>query len=119
VIKEEKSMSFAKTAVFGGLAGLAAGLSMIAIAQAQSKSSAVTSLNEGDAIYVGKNGAVHKSNTQVSAAKHQAAVAKGATEITGPAVMYRQAGKMYMFHPGAAANTNAAENFQDQFDVDY
>jgi hypothetical protein len=112
-------MSFVKTALLGGLAGAVAGLSMIAIAQAQSKSSSVTSLNEGEAIYVGKNGAVHKSSTTVSPAKHQAAVAKGATEISGPAVMYRQAGKMYMFHPGAAANTNAAENFQDQFDVDY
>jgi hypothetical protein len=101
------------------MAGLAAGLALVAVAQAQSKSSAVTSLNEGEAIYVGKNGAVHKSNTTVSAAKHQAALTRGATELTGPAVMYRQSGKMYMFHPGAAANTNAAENFQDQFDVDY
>ena len=112
-------MSVVKAALIGGVAGLAAGLALVAVAQAQSKSSAVTSLNEGEAIYVGKNGAVHKSNTTVSAAKHQAAVARGATEIKGPTVMYRQAGKMYMFYPGAAANTNAAENFQDQFDVDY
>jgi hypothetical protein len=90
---------------------------MIAFAVAQSKSSPVTSLEEGDAIYVGKNGAVHKSNTKVSAAKHQAALARGATELSGPTVIYHQGGRMYMY--GAAAGTDAAENFQDQFDVGY
>jgi hypothetical protein len=39
---------------------LIATLAMIAFAQAQSKSSPVTSLEEGEAIYVGKNGTVHK-----------------------------------------------------------
>ena len=77
----------------------------------------MTSLEEGDAIYVGKNGAVHKSNTKVSAAKHQAALARGATELSGPTVIYHQGGRMYMY--GAAAGTDAAENFQDQFDVGY
>ena len=112
-------MSFVRTMLVGGIAVFASALATVAVVQAQSKSNSVTSLNEGEAIYVGKTGAVHKSSTSVSAAKHQAALAKGATEITGPAVMYRQAGKMYMFNPGAAANTNAAENFQDQFDVSY
>jgi hypothetical protein len=112
-------MSFVKATLLGGVVGLAAGLSIVAVAQAQSKSSPVASLNEGEAIYVGKNGSVHKSNTTVSPAKHQAAVAKGAVELTGPAVIYQQSGRMYMFHPGAAGNTGAAENFQDQFDVDY
>ena len=92
-------------ATFGGVVVLTATVSMIAFAVAQSKSSPVTSLEEGDAIYVGKNGAVHKSNTKVSAAKHQATV------------IYHQGGRMYMY--GAAAGTNAAENFQDQFDVGY
>jgi hypothetical protein len=32
-------------------------------------------------------------------------------------VIYHQDGRMYMY--GAAAGTNAAENFQDQFDVGY
>jgi hypothetical protein len=109
-------MSILKAA-FGGVVVLTATLSMIAFAQAQSKSSPVTSLEEGDAIYVGKNGAVHKSNTKVSAAKHQAALARGATELSRPTVIYHQGGRMYMY--GAAAGTNAAENFQDQFDVDY
>jgi hypothetical protein len=53
----------------------------------------------------------------VSAAKHQAALARGATELSRPTVIYHQGGRMYMY--GAAAGTNAAENFQDQFDVDY
>jgi hypothetical protein len=112
-------MRSVKAVVSGAVVSLTAGLAVIAVAQAQSKSSAVTSLNDGEAIYVSKSGAVHKSNTPVSAAKHQGAVAKGATEITGPTVIYQQAGKMYMFRPGAAGNTGAAENFQDQFDVDY
>jgi hypothetical protein len=104
-------------ATFGGVVVLAATVSMIAFAQAQSKSSPVTSLEEGEAIYVGKNGVVHKSNTKVSVAKHQAALARGATELSRPTVIYHQGGRMYMYGPGA--DTNAAENFQDQFDVDY
>jgi len=32
--------------------------------------------------------------------------------------MYHQGGRMYMYG-GAAAGTNAAEDFQDQFDVSY
>ena len=104
-------------ATFGGVVVLTATISMIAFAVAQSKSSPVTSLEEGDAIYVGKNGAVHKSNTKVCAAKHQTALARGATELTGPTVIYHQGSRMYMY--GAAAGTNAAENFQDQFDVGY
>ena len=112
-------MYFVRTTLVAGIAVLASALATVAVVQAQSKSSSVANLNEGEAIYVGKNGAVHKSNTTVSAAKHQAALTKGATEITGPTVMYRQAGKMYMFNAGAAGNTNAAENFQDQFDVSY
>ena len=112
-------MSVLRATLVGGAVGLAAGLSLVAAAQAQSKSTPVTSLNEGEAIYVAKSGTVHKSNTTVSADKHQAAVARGATELKGPTVIYQQAGKMYMYHPQAAADTNAAENFQSQFDSDY
>jgi hypothetical protein len=104
-------------AAFGIAVASVAGVALVAAAQAQSKSSPVTSLNEGEAIYVGKSGTVHKSNTNVTAAKHQAALARGATELSRPAVIYQHAGRMYMY--GAAADTNAAENFQDQFDVDY
>jgi hypothetical protein len=102
----------------GGAVGIVAGLSLVATAQAQSKSTPVTGLNEGEAIMLGKDGTVHKSNSTVSAAKHQGAVEHGAKEITGPVVVYRQSGKMYMYNR-AAADTNAAENFQDQFDSDY
>jgi len=105
-------------ATFGGVVVLIATLAMIAFAQAQSKSSSVTSLEEGEAIYVGKNGTVHKSNTKVSAAKHEAALKRGAVELSRPTVMYHQGGRMYMYG-GAAAGTNAAEDFQDQFDVSY
>jgi hypothetical protein len=31
-------------------------------------------------------------------------------------VIYKHGGKMYMFDYAAAANTQAAENFQEQFD---
>lgn len=100
-------------ATFGGVVVLIATLAMIAFAQAQSKSSPVTSLEEGEAIYVGKNGTVHKR-----AAKHETALKRGAVELSGPTVMYHQGGRMYMYG-GAAAGTNAAEDFQDQFDVSY
>jgi len=74
-------------ATFGGGVVLLATLAMIAFAEAQSKSSPVTSLEEGDAIYVGKNGTVHKSNTKVSAAKHEAALKRGAVELSRPTVI--------------------------------
>ena len=63
-----------------------------------------------------KTGTVHKSNSKVSTVKHQAALAKGAKEISNSTVIYKQGGKMYMFDYQDAANTQAAENFQDQFD---
>jgi hypothetical protein len=106
--------------------GAAAGLSAGGVAQAQapaagqSKSMRVAKLDEGEVVSINpKTGNVHKSNTTVSAARHQAALAKGAKEISGSAVVYKQGGRMYMFDYQAAANTQAAENFQDQFDDDY
>jgi hypothetical protein len=62
-----------------------------------------------------KTGNLDKSNSKITAAKHQAAVAGGAKEIPKGAVLYKQGGKMYMYAPGAAADTTAAENFQDSF----
>jgi hypothetical protein len=56
---------------------------------------------------------VQKSNTKVSAAKHQAVLAGGGKEIPRGAVIYNQSGKMYMFDPGAAGNEAASANFQD------
>jgi hypothetical protein len=52
---------------------------------------------------------VHKSHTKVSAAKHEAAMAKGARELKG-AVIYRQGGKLYMMEE---PNN---ETFRDVFD---
>ena len=118
-------MSVSKRTLLAAAASAAAGLSVAGKAQAQgtagqSKSMRVAKLDEGEVVRINpKTGNVHKSNTTVSAARHQAALAKGAKEISGSAVVYRQAGKMYMFDYQAAANTQAAENFQDQFDDDY
>ena len=53
-------------------------------------------LDEGEAILISPKGTVHKSNTKVSATKHQGAVAKGAKEVTRGTVFYRHAGKLYM-----------------------
>jgi hypothetical protein len=109
-------MAASKTAVLV-VAGLVVALAGAAIAQTQKKSAPVTNLGEGEAVLVNsKTGTVHKSNSTVSAAKHQAALAKGAREISNNTVIYKHAGKMYMFDYQDAANTQAAENFQDQFD---
>jgi hypothetical protein len=98
-------------------AGFAVALAGAAAAQTQKKSTPVTSLGEGEAVMISaKTGTVHKSNTQVSATKHQAALAKGAKEISKNTVIYKQGGKMYMFDYQDAANTQTAEDFQSQFD---
>jgi len=86
-------------------------LSTVAMAQAPgAKSTSATTIGEGEAIMVSpKTGTVHKSNTKVSAAKHEAAMAKGARELKG-AVIYRQGGKLYMMEE---PNN---ETFRDVFD---
>jgi hypothetical protein len=43
-------------------------------------------------------------------------MAKGAKEISPNTVVYRHGGKSYMYDYQAAANTQAAENFESQFD---
>jgi hypothetical protein len=109
-------MTACKAAIAAG-AVLAIAFAGVAAAQTQKKSTPVTSLGEGEAILVSpKTGTVHKSNSKVSAAKHQAALAKGAKEISANTVIYKQGGKMYMFNFQDAANTQAAEDFQSQFD---
>jgi hypothetical protein len=108
-------MAISKRALVIGAAGFAASMSSIAVAQTK-KSESVTQLGEGDAVWINpKTGEVHKSNTKVSAAKHQAVTAGGGKEIPRGAVIYKQSGKMYMFDPSAAANEAASANFQDQF----
>jgi hypothetical protein len=109
-------MSMSKRTLLVGATVVAAALSTDALAQAQTKSKTVTQLGEGDAVWLNaKTGKLDKSNTKITAAKHQAALRGGAKEIPKGAVLYKQGGKMYMFDPGAAADTAAAENFQDSF----
>jgi hypothetical protein len=99
-------------------ASAAMGLSSAAMAQAPKKSTQVTTLGEGEAVMIGPKGQrLHKSNSKVSAAKHQAALAKGAKEISGGAVIYKQNGKFYMLQDNA--NEKASQTFQGDFDVDY
>ena len=52
-------------------------------------------LGEGEAILVRPNGTVHKSNTKVSDASHEAALAKGANDISLGALIYKHEGKLY------------------------
>ena len=96
-------------------AGVAMVLSTVAMAQTSgSKSTPVTTVGEGEALMIHpKTHVVHKSNIKVSAAKHTAALAKGAKEISGGTVIYKQGGKLYMLQD------RASQPFQDQFDVDY
>jgi hypothetical protein len=109
-------MSMSKRTLLVGTVGIAAVLSSNALAQAQKKKSkAVTQIGEGDAVWLNpKTGRLEKSNTKLTAAKHQAVLSAGAKEIPRGAVLYKQGGKMYMFDP--TTNEAAATNFQDQFD---
>jgi hypothetical protein len=76
-------------------------LTMLAAAAAVVVASAVfaqesaTPLGEGEAIMIGPDGTVHKSNTKVSAAHHEAAIAQGATEVPRATVFYKHEGKLY------------------------
>jgi hypothetical protein len=106
-------MPISKRALVIGAAGFAASMST-AIAQTKAKS--ITQLGEGDAVWINpKTGKVQKSNTKMSAAKHQAVMAGGGKEIPRGAVIYKQGGKMYMFDPGAASEAASAD-FHDSFD---
>jgi hypothetical protein len=110
-------MPVSKRALLAGAVGAIAGLSTKAMAQAQKKSKTVTQVGEGEAVWLNsKTGKLQKSNSKVSAAKHQTLIAGGTKEIPSGAVIYKQGGKMYMFEPSAASNAAAAANFQDQFD---
>jgi ABC-type transport system substrate-binding protein len=110
-------LSMSKRTLLIGTTLVAAALSTGALAQAsKQKSKTVTQVGEGDAVWLNpKTGKLDKSNAKITAAKHQAALAGGAKEIPKSAVLYKQGGKMYMFDPGAATDTTAAENFQDSF----
>jgi len=119
-------MRFSKRLLLMAGTSLVIGLSSAALAQAPApapssagkKSSQVTTLGEGEAIMIGPKGRrLHKSNSKVTAAKHQSAMTKGAKEIPPGAVIYKQGGKLYMLQD--SGNEKASQTFQDQFDVDY
>jgi hypothetical protein len=105
------------TAAAGAAVGLSAGAIARAQTSSQSKSTRVAKIDEGEAIKIfPKTGSVHKSNIKVSVEKHEAALKKGAKEISKNTVIYRQGGKIYMYDYQDEANTEAAENFQTHFD---
>jgi hypothetical protein len=52
-------------------------------------------LGEGEAVLISPDGTVHKSNTRISDANHEAAVAKGANEVSQGTVFYRRGGKLF------------------------
>ncbi len=52
-------------------------------------------LGEGEAVLISPDGAIYRSNVQVSEARHAAAVAKGASEVSGATVLYRHGGKLF------------------------
>jgi len=114
-------MSISKRVVLTSLVGAAAGLSTSALAQmSQRKSQHLSKLDEDEMMRVNPStGSIQKSNAKVTTAMHQAAMSAGAVEIPPSSVIYKHAGKMYMFDSTAAANNQAAINFQSQFDDDY
>ena len=110
-------MKMSKRVVLTGLAGVAIGLSTVALAQMSGpKSQGLGKLGEDEAMRVSPAGTIQKSNMKVPSARHEAAMAKGAKEISPNTVIYKHGGKMYMYDYAAAANTQAAENFESQFD---
>jgi hypothetical protein len=52
-------------------------------------------LGEGDAVMVSPDGTMYRSNVKISDARHNAALAKGANEISGGTVFYRHGGKLF------------------------
>lgn len=52
-------------------------------------------LGEGEAVLISPDGAMYRSNVKISDAKHAAAVATGAREVSGGTVLYRHGGKLF------------------------
>ena len=85
----------------------------------QKKSQHLGKLDENEVMRVNpRTGTIQKSNGKIPLELHSAAMASGAKEISPNTVVYKHAGKMYMFDSAAAANNQAAINFQSQFDDD-
>jgi hypothetical protein len=111
-------MDVSKRVVLAGLAGAATGVSTIALAQmSQKKSQHLGKLDDDEVMRVNpRTGTIQKS--KVASELHTAAMASGAKEISPSTVVYKHAGKMYMFDYQDNANTQAAINFESQFDND-
>jgi hypothetical protein len=114
-MKENMAMLVSKRALLATATVLVIGLSTAAVAQTK-KSTQATTMGEGAAIYVHPKG-VHKSNVNVTAAQHEAAMKKGAREVKAGTVIYHQNGKLYMLED--SANEKASQHFQSNFDIDY
>ena len=85
------------------VAGLVLVLAAQAPAQAQTKSTAVTSLKDGEVIRLNpKTGSFHKSNSQLKAGESMGA---GARELGSNVYIFMRNGKLYMQDE---ANTEAA-----------
>jgi hypothetical protein len=110
-------MTISKRVLLAAGSSLVIALSSAAIAQSK-KSTEAGTFGEGEAYMIGHKGAhIHKSNTKISAASHEAAMKKGAREIKPGTVIYKQGGKLYMMED--SANEKASSSFQSNFDVDY
>jgi hypothetical protein len=111
-------MSISKRVVLAGLAGAAAGFSTTTLAQmSQSKSRHLGELGHDEMMRVNpRTGTIQKSNIKISSEMHDAALSGGAREIPRTGVFYEHGGKMYMFDSAAAANNQAAINFESQWD---
>jgi hypothetical protein len=68
-------------------------------------------MGEGEAVMIGPKGQrLHKFNTRITAAQHEAPMKKGAREIKPGAVIYGQGEKLYMIEDNA--NEKASQGFQ-------
>jgi hypothetical protein len=116
----DTKMSVSKRVVLTGLAGVATSSPTVVLAQmSQRKSQHLGKLDEDEVMRANpRTGSIQKSNAKVSTAMHEAAMSAGAIEIPPTSVVYKHAGKMYMFDAAAAANNQAAIDFQSQFDDD-
>jgi hypothetical protein len=111
-------MSVSKRSLLAAGVGSAISLSTVAIAQTKGNKKSAEVSSEGEAHMIDPKGhRLHKSNVKVSAAQHEAALKKGAREVRTGAVIYRQAGKLYMLED--SGNEKASQHFQDHFDIDY
>jgi hypothetical protein len=111
-------MLVSKRVVLAGVAGAAAEFSTTALAQmSQSKSRHLGELGHDEMMRVNpRTGTIQKSNIKISSAMHDAASSSGAREIPRTSVFYEHGGNMYMFDSAAAANNQAAINFESQWD---